>query len=442
MRPIRSPLGVAAVALVLVVPGRESARPLVLHGPERQAKELVGIVRADDGARLSLLDERTLQPYGPRSARLGFAGTWALEPGGKPLAAIAVTPSENDSTQLVRFVNLDSRRLVRRTIALDGYAWALVWARPDRLVVLVGNCCTRGFAIETFDTGSRELVSRTDVAGDIGAVARPVDGLVVLETPLNAIGPSRLDVIAADGALRSVALDRVVAGVRWPDDGTADPLGTRREPALAVDPGTNRAYVVQPDGPAAAIDLGALVVSYHDLVAPRSVLSRFSAWLVHAAQAKGMDGPGRTATWLGDGLLAVTGSDDHAARKADSIQMSFDPAGLAIVDTRDWSIARLDPGADTAWVADGLLLATGRRLALGQQEPTGMGLAAYGADRSLRFRLFPGASAWVVAALAGRAYVQAAGADTVSVVDLDSGKVVTERRGPVPTPLVGDAPVG
>jgi hypothetical protein len=443
MRTIRGPLGIAALVLVFVVPGREAARPLVLHGPERQAKELVGLVWADDGARLSQLDEQTLQPLGPPSARLGFASTWAVERGGRPLAAIAVTRFANDSTQVVRFVNLGTRRLVRRTIALDGDAWALQWARPDRLVAIVWKCCAGGIAVETFDTGSRRLVSSTDLAGNIGTMARAADALVVLETPSNAIGPSRLDVVAADGSIRSAALDRVLAGSRWPDDGTSDPVGTQREPALAVDRDADRVYVIQPDGPAAAIDLGTLAVSYHDLSAPRSVLERFSAWFAPAAQAKGLDGPRRTATWLGDGLLAVTGSDEHAVRTAGSIQMGLDPAGLAIVDTLDWSIARLDPGADTASVADGLLLATGRRLALGQQTPTGMGLAAYGADRSLRFRLFSGASAWVLATVAGRAYVQTAGADmAVSVVDLASGKVVEERRGPVPTPLLGDAPVG
>ena len=443
MRTIRGPLAVGALALFLVAPGRETARPLVLHGPLRQTKEMVGILWADDGARLSQLDEQTLRPVGPPSPRLGFVGTWALERGGGRLAAIAATPFANDSKQVVRFVNLDTRRLVRRTIPLDGYAFALQWARLDRLVAIVGTCCKRTIAIETFDTGSRKLVSRLDLAGNIGAIARAADALVVLETPANAIGPSRLDVIAAGGSIRSVALDRVIAGAKWPDDGTADPLGKQREPALAVDPAAYRAYVVQPSGPAAAVDLRTLAVSYHDLSAPRSVLDRFSAWLSPPAQAKGIDGPRRTATWLGDGLLTVTGSDEHAVRKAGSIEMGFDPAGLAIVDTRDWSIARLDPGADTAWVADGLLLATGRRLAFGQPLATGMGLAAYGADRSLRFRLFPGVSAWVVATVAGHAYVQAAGADTtVSVVDLATGKVVEERRGPVPTPILGDAPLG
>jgi hypothetical protein len=445
MRAIRGPLGVAALAVVLLVPGREAARPLVLHGPDRQTKELVGLVFADDGARLSQLDESTLEPFGPRSARIGFAGTWALERPDGHLAAIATTLFANDSKQVVRFVNLSSRRLVRRTIQLDGYAWALLWARPDRLVAVVAStCCDGRAAVETFDTGSRKLVSRRELDGDIGTLARSPDGLVVLETPRNAIGPARLDAIGADGSLRSVALDRVVAGATWPQDSSGDPLGTQREAALAVDPDGYRAYVVQPDGPAAEIALGTLAVSYHDLSAPRSLLRRFSAWFTPAAAAKGMNGPRRTAAWLGDGLLAVTGSDEHSVRKNDSsIEMGYDPAGLAILDTRDWSIQRLDPGADTVTVADGVLLATGRRLAPGQDTPTGMGLAAYGADRSLRFRLFQGASSWVVRTLGGRAYVEnGIGQESIAVVDLGSGAVLQQRPGPLAAPLLDDAPVG
>jgi len=444
MRAIRGPLGVAALAVVFLLPGREAARPLVLHGPDRQAKELVGLVYADDGARLSQLDEGTLRPFGPRSARIGFVGTWALDRSGGHLAAIATTLFANDSNQVVRFVDLRSRRLVRRTIRLDGYAWALLWARPDRLVAVVSTCCDGRAAIETFDTGSRKLVSSHALDGGVGTLARSPDGLVVLETPSNAIGPSRLDAIAADGTVRSVALDRVIAGVTWPQDTSSDPLGTQREPALAVDPDGYRAFVVQPDGPAVEIALRTLAVSYHDLVAPRSLLRRFSDWFAPAAAAKGMNGPRRTAAWLGDGLLAVTGSDEHAVRKSDSsIAMSYDAAGLAIVDTRDWSIQRLDPGADTVTVADGVLLATGRRLAPGQDTPTGMGLAAYGADRSLRFRLFQGSSSWVLQALDGRAYVESGiGQESIAVVDLASGAVLAQRPGPLAMPLLGDAPVG
>ena len=123
----------------------------------------------------------------------------------------------------------------------------------------------------------------------------------------------------------------------------------------------------------------------------------------------------------------------------------MEPAGLAILDTRDWTVSALDPGADSVTTADGFLLATGSRWSSEQQEPTGMGVAAYGADRALRFRLFGGRSVWVEAALGGRAYVSvnsADGARAVNVVDLETGQVVAERTSDVPMPILGDAAVG
>lgn len=443
MRLVPGPLAVGVLSLVLFVPGRETSRPLVLHGPQRQTKESIGLVWRYDGAYLARIDERSLRQTGPRRGRLGYVGSWAFaEPGGG-LLAVATQLWTNDTTQVVRFVDVGSLRLIPKTVPLGGYASALLWARPDRLVAVVNDLSGRGSSVVTIDTGSRQIVSRRTLDGDVAAVARAADALVVLETPRNAIGASHLDVVAADGTLSSVALDRVTAGTAWPEqDGVvSDPFGTQRVPALAVDPDGYRAYVVQPDGPAADVSLRTLAVSYHDLRAPDSVLARFGAWLTPPAVAKGMDGPVRAGTWLGDGLMALTGFDEHVVRKADNADVTTSPAGLAIVDTRDWSIRVLDPGADSVTAADGLLLATGRRGSSGQEQATGMGLAAYGPDRSLQFRLFPGVSSWVVAALAGRAYVEGAGGDSsVSVVDLSSGKVVEERRGPVPTPLLVDGP--
>ena len=46
-------------------------------------------------------------------------------------------------------------------------------------------------------------------------------------------------------------------------------------------------------------------------------------------------------------------------------------------------------------------------------------------------------------AIGGRAYVESGiGQESVAVVDLGSGAVLDQRRGPLPTPLLDDAPVG
>jgi len=447
MRFVTGPLGVAALALLLLPPARDSARPISLHGPERQTKASVGWLWNDDGARLSSLDEASLRPVGRPSARLGYVDTWAVSRADSSLLAVAAHMGGNDEEDLLRFVNVSSLRVVKRTVDLGGWARALVWARPDRVVALVNTCCTPGSWVSVIDPGARRVISRHEVDGQVNVITRAGDALLLLVSPQNRIGPSRLDVVAADGSIRSLSLDRVSSGGSWPDGTSenADPIGQVRFPGLAADGAGAHAFVLQPDGPAAEIDLRTLAVSYHDLVAPTSVLERLAAWLTPVAQAKGVNGPERQATWLGDGLLALTGTDQRAAKASNGgVEMSGTPAGLAIVDTRDWSIRALDPGADWVVPVDGLLLAGGSRWTSEGGEPTGMGLAAYGSDRSLRFRLFGGHAVWVSTALAGRAYVSlqtSSGTSPVEVVDLASGKVVEERPSPVPTPLLGDAPV-
>jgi hypothetical protein len=98
------------------------------------------------------------------------------------------------------------------------------------------------------------------------------------------------------------------------------------------------------------------------------------------------------------------------------------PAGLGLIDTRDWTVRTIDSSAGDVRVADGLLLATGGTPPLG--------LAAYRFDGSPRFRLLAGRQAWIGQVHAGRAYVGVAGSDSVSVVDLATGDVVGRRAAP------------
>ena len=447
MRLVTPPLGIGAIALLLLLPAPEHARPLSLHGPQRQGKGTVlAFFSRWDGTRLVRVDERSLQRVGKPSAPLGLVDTWAFSRSAPALLAVAGRTYENDEASVLRFVNADSRRLIKRTVKLDGLARALLWSRPDRVVAIVSKCCTQASYVVVVDPGARRVLSSREIPGEVSAVARGAGSLAVLATPRSKIGPSRLDVIGDDGTVRSVALDPVIAGTAWATGEEADPISTTRIPGLAVDPDGSRAYVIQPDGPAAIVDLRTLAVAYHDLAGPRSLLARFSAWLTPAAQAKGGNGPRRSAKWLGDGLIAVTGTNESAAKDSNGgIKMSMAPAGLAIVDTRDWTIRALDPGADAVVPVDGLLLATGSRWSSAEPDQTGMGVAAYGPDRTMRFHLFAGRAAWIAAALAGRAYVgfsSSNGAGGTQVVDLESGQVVGERSSDLPTPIFGDAQVG
>ena len=139
MRFARGLFATGALAFLVVLPARDAARPLSLHGPQRETKGSVALLWRDDGERLTAFDEASLRPVGAPSARLGFVDTWAVSRSDSRLLAVAVHPNGNDEQDRLRFVNLESLRLVKRTVNLEGWASALLWARPDRLVALVGR---------------------------------------------------------------------------------------------------------------------------------------------------------------------------------------------------------------------------------------------------------------------------------------------------------------
>ncbi len=421
-------LGLGAIALGLLVAAGPTARPLHLAGPDRQAKELVGVVFRDgEGNSLVRLDEG-LNPRGPR-LRVGYLDAWTFSPQGD-VAALSTHATDRGLAQdVLRFVAVHSLKLVPRTIPLQGSAVAMLSANPHRIVALVQDCCTNTVSIAVVDPGARQIVSSAPLGGDAAVWTRAGDRLLVLVTPANAIGPAELAVVDAAGGVRRVKLGRVVSGRSSPEDHSAAMLGAQQIPALAADPATGRAYVIQPDGLAAEVSLGSLDVVYHDL-GPASLAARLSAWLQPDAQAKGMNGTAWHGLLLGNGFVAVTGSVEHAVVNGNTEQMSSSPAGLAIVDVRTWTIRTIDRGADEVSVTDGFLLATGRSWSSTEQRTTGMGLVAYGSDTKLRFHLFDGGSAWVQQTWGGRAYVLVDGKTTV--VELSTGRVVEQRAAMIP----------
>jgi hypothetical protein len=112
-------------------------------------------------------------------------------------------------------------------------------------------------------------------------------------------------------------------------------------------------------------------------------------------------------------------------------RQTWTPAGLKLIDTATWSVRTVDDRVSGFLFADGLLLASGSTI----------GLVAYGPYGDTRFALFPDRSPWVSAIVDGRAYVGFGGGpgQTLTVVDLATGKVVGERTGIVPQLLLGAA---
>jgi hypothetical protein len=427
--------GFGALALVLS-PATAPPRPLELVAPTQEAR--FGLVSNGSGAFLLRLHPVSLKRTGRAVDLKGFAGVWAFSPDRRRLA-MALRQHPSASAETLRFVTVARRGLARGGIFLGGPAAALTWARSGRILAYVNEVPNGDPKVLAIDPGSRRVVARVSVDGSVLHGVRGPNSLVLLVGETNRIGPVRLVVVDADGASHSVKLDGIAAGRTWPDERTADPVGTRIVPGLTLDGAGRRAFVISPDGSVAVVNLGSFAVSYHRWEESRPTVVRLAGWLTPAAEAKGMSGPALTAGWLGDDLLAIAGSDENAVHEGDKLRISRHPLGLRIVDTRDWSAQLLDAGADAFTVADGVLLATGSSWTSEPQAQSGMGVAAYGSDRTRRFQLLAGRAAWVGFVYRGRAYVSVADESPLRVVDLASGRIVGTRRAEAPWPLLGES---
>jgi hypothetical protein len=275
------------------------------------------------------------------------------------------------------------------------------------------------------------------------AYGRTSDSLVFLLAAPNQIGATRLVITRATGRPRLLTLDRILSGYEFPTDadGNFVGIGRRRLPGLALDPVADRAYVVGGEAQIAQVDLRRAAVSYHDLSTPVSLLGRLDNWLEPAALAKGpIDGPWRSARWLGNGLIAVSGTNETSTGANSG---SVTPAGLSLIDTSTWTVRMLDPNPMRFSFADGLLLAYSDIGASPPPEaaPTPTGLTAYSLDGSQRFHLFGSAPISLLDAVGNLAYTSPDSRGT-DVIDLDRGQVIRQTRGRVSTLLTSDMSIG
>ncbi len=427
MRRIGATLGgLAALAAVLVLPLGGGGRPLPLHAPLAATATLTGIVHEAAGVRLARVDPASLKVT-RRSVLVHFYDGWVRSPSGK-LLAVSTYPNETRPISTLRFASPATLRWVRRGVRLDGSFRAAIWPSAGTLLALVDvvtdRCCAPRAVLETVDTVAKKVVARRTIEGRVSAVARSADGLVLLLAPSDGIGPARLAAVGSDASVRTVDLGRILVGSSFPQDTSgSETIGAIRQPGLAVDAQGGVAYVVDADDLFAQVDLTDLSVTYHEASSP--LLARLAAWLTPAAQAKGLNGPTRNAAWLGDGLLMVTGNDESAVKQRDgTVLFSSRPAGLEVVDTHDWSVRTIDPEANAAVVADGVLLASGSSWRSDLAATTGDGLAAYGTDGALRWRLDRGKQRWVAAAYGSVAVVGGDSSQPYELVDLATGRVL------------------
>jgi hypothetical protein len=377
--------------------------------------------------RLVRVEPTTLQIVAGRSVRLRSGTPGAVRsPDGSRLAVGGAR---------IWVVDVERMRVLGAAAARGrrGSLEPIAWFRSGRLVVF--DWADASTDLLVVDPEKRRVVSRGPLAGEVIGRAETVEGerrLVLLLALRQELGPARLVVVDATGGVRSVALDRIQAGM------VVDPgrPGSRaRYPGLAVD-GAGRAFVVGAGSLVGAVDLDTLAVAYHELSEPVSLLGRLGNWLEPEAQADLVEGPARHAGWLGHGLIAVSGKDTELTTAG----VRQTPAGLKIVETRAWTVRTIDDRVNSFSVAGDLLLARSPTFDSATRKHSGIGLVAYTAGGERRFHLFDSEPVWTYQAIGHYAYVpRHPGYSRTAIVDLVSGRLVREVTGRMPF-LVGAAP--
>lgn len=413
------------LALVLASAGACTAAPAVLPqgGPLQCVFEGTGAeatsperdpvlgrfwIRETDSDEIAWVDPVTLRrTREDRAALPEQTGLWAVSPHGLWV-----------STELRRGIRIiDTKRLTSvATIQTDRGPSALAWLSDDLLATVTSGKATlwdaRGHQIESFELapGDRVTTWHSGAGRLIALVAPDVRG---------GHGAARLLEISGAG-MEVVALDRVAAGY----DPEMGEHGTLLTPGLAYDPVGQRAFVVPPDGPIAEVDLDGLTVTYHST--ETYPVEAVATALVPAASAKLSGSATREAVWLGEGLIAVSGFDNGTFRP------DGQPAGVTIIDTRDWSICLLDRRPTRIALTGGTLLAWGGG-DFGEQG--GVGLMGYALADGRRWHLF-GRQYIDVHVYDGYAYaINSWDGWHVSTVDVSSGRILVEREGRPPTVL-------
>jgi hypothetical protein len=391
----------------------------------RPGLPLYGVVRAAGGRILAPVRRRTLRahpsPQIPLPAGV-YGVSWAFSP---TCEAVALGGYRGR----VLLVDLENGRRTG-SIRLGGRSTVsqVAWTRPDRLTAVAGSF-EAPRAVTVSVPGGRVVASRSIGGRPWVSEATPL-GIAILSAPGDRIGTATLVLANPDGGVLRVPLPRIRAGFDQ-----VGPLRLARQitPGLTVDAAGGRAYVVAATEPLVAeVDLASGAVAYH------AVRGTGGATAVPMA-AKGLTfGAFRTARWIGDGTIAVSGevirTRPDRRRAARRLVARTDPFGLRLIRTADWTATTLNPLLKSFTLAGDLLLGINADpAALPGTDATG--LVVYDTEGRRRFTRFRDAKrAWLREAAWPYAYVREISPRRTLVVDLRSGRTVGEtgsRRPPV-----------
>ena len=424
---------VAALALMLLPFGGVTSTPLPLAALPPATAPLTGLVYGSASYRLVQVDPATLAPT-RTSVPLWYGSGWVRSPDGK-LLALGTGRSGTYETTALQLADPSTLGLVGEPIRFPGVVRAALWSAPLGLYAVVesgGNA-----RLDFVDINARSVTVGEKLGGRVDSYARFAHGLVLVLQQDRKLAPARVAVVYPDGLVRTVPLPRIRAGQVSSSVGH-DLIAQMRRPGVAVDDAGSTAYVIDASGLVAAIDLRTLGVTYHRPL--RTLLSRIDSWLTPPVEAKGMNGPTRNAQWLGDGLIAVWGANQSDVRKKGVRVVSASPAGLTVLDTHTWRVRTIDERVDNAVIGDGILLTTGARWNSATSDTrTGSGVAAYGADGSLRWRVGDGTAPWISTLYGSVAVVGKPTGKLYDVLDVKTGKILRGSvKGPFPFLLLGE----
>ena len=359
-----------------------------------------------DGRRLAYFDPASLARLGTTTTSYNASlCSWSYSPDRKHLAV-------SDCQGELRFFAFPSLKPEGRITWTDrlGRASGLAWLAPRRLVAVstIGSDLSR---LATIDPVRRKVVRRLSLGG--ASVGRALVGntAVVLVTPSGRFGPPKFVITGPQGASRTVVIDHFSFGTVSSAAADGSLSFELRAPAFAVDPVRRHAYVIGDGLQTADVDLASGDVAYHGSV---------------RRLAKAMNGWTRTARWLGDGLIGVSGSDSQTVGTGASARIETTPFGLHVLDTQAWTSRPLD-GVSTGLLASGTTILAYHA-----------GWSAYDRDGRLRYEIQLAGDDWLSVA-GNRGYVCDQRA-AVAVIDLGNGQRTAAGAGRVcPTLLVGRA---
>jgi hypothetical protein len=402
------------IALALGVGGEGTSPPL--EQPATPAPEgVLGIIweEAGVGGELVRMDSLTLKPFGLRLELSSGNATTAYSPDYHRLALAYPEPAK------VEFVDVERMRsLGTLDLGVDGWINYLSWELGYLFAVVDGD----DRAVVTIDPVGHRVLARHPIEGTVLHAARSAEGQVVLVlAPWEGIGSLRLAVVGGKG-MTTARIPGFTGG--WESEQKDDEVRTRqRVPALVIDEVGRRALVVSGSA-VAEVSLSDLSVQQHALSQPVSLLGRLRNWLEPTAQAKLVDGPWRIGTWIGDGLFAISGEDYSSEGGR---HHHAEPAGVSIVDTRDWSVRMIDD--DTVEVV------RTEHTIVGHGGYEFGGVTGYDLGGEKVFELLPKTSVWLQV-VGGYVYAVHESSKRFTIIDPALGRVVGTAKTEDPLTLV------